>query len=175
MTYSEVANTTVVGPCPISCRDTKMILTSDVSNLNRDTCGYWNREGQHCGRCTPNHAPQVYSYTLNCVRCEESDLALNIVKYIAAAYLPLTVFFVLVVMFKVSATSDSLSVVVLVNQMFTASSIITLYTISNTYYKNPTVKILLSVVGIWNLDFFRPVYTSLCIHPKIDILHVLAL
>ena len=37
----------------------------------------------------------------------------------------------------------------------------------------PSVKVLLSVYGIWNLDFFRPYYSDLCL--GIGILPTLAL
>ena len=175
MTYSEVANTTVVGSCLASCASDQMVHTSNITELNKEQCGVFNREGQHCGRCTPNHGLPVYSYTIPCVRCNASDLASNIVKYLVVAYLPLTAFFVIVMLFKMSVTSNNAIVLVLFCQVITAPIIVPVYTITSYYDSYPTVKIFLSSIGIWNLDFFRSAYTPFCIHPKMDFIHVLVL
>ena len=107
MTYSEAANTTVVGSCLARCEKGGTVHTSNITELNKEQCGVFNREGQHCG-------PPVYSYTIPCVRCNASDLASNIVNYLAVAYLPLTAFFVIVMLFKVSVTSDYAIIMVLI-------------------------------------------------------------
>ena len=49
------------------------------------------------------------------------------------------------------------------------------YTISQSYAHSPATKIVLSSIGIWNLDFFRSAYTPFCIHPNMDFIHVLVL
>ena len=175
MTYSEAANTTVVGSCLARCEKGGIVRTSNITELNKEQCGVFNREGQHCGQCTPNHGPPVYSYTIPCVQCNASDLASNIVKYLAVAYLPLTAFFVIVMLFKVSVTSDYAIIMVLICQISTAPITVQLYTISQSYAQSPATKICLSSIGIWNLDFFRSAYTPFCIHPKMDFIHVLVL
>ena len=175
MTYSEVANTTVVGSCLARCGKDRIVNVSDVTELNEEQCGVFNREGQHCGRCIPNHGPPVYSYTVPCVQCNASDLASNILKYLAVAYLPLTAFFVIVMLFKVSVTSDYVIVLVLICQVITAPITVQLFTLAIHYDTQPLIKIFLSSIGLWNLDFFRSAYTPFCIHPKMDFIHVLAL
>ena len=175
MTYSEVANTTVVGSCLARCESGEIVHTSNITELNKEQCGYFNREGQHCGQCTPKHGPPVYSYTFPCVRCNASDLASNIVKYLVVAYLPLTAFFVAVMLFKVSVTSDYAIVMVLICQVITAPITVQILTTSRYYDTYPVMKIGLSSIGIWNLDFFRSAYTPFCIHPKMDFIHVLVL
>ena len=144
MTYSEVANTTVVGSCLARCVSDQIVHTSNITELNKEQCGVFNREGQHCSQCTPNHGLPVYSYTIPCVRCNASDLGSNIVKYLAVAYLPLTTFFIIVMLFKVSVTSDYAIVMVLVCQILTAPIIVQVGTTSEHYSKYPTVKIFLS-------------------------------
>ena len=53
-----------------------------------------------CGECIAEHAPSVYSYDLACVECK--DYKYNWLKYIAVAYLPLTAFFIPMIVLRVS-------------------------------------------------------------------------
>ena len=62
--------------------------------------------------------PPVYSYSLACVEC--SDYKYNWLKYAAAAFLPLTAFYVLVVIFRISVTSEAMSAYVLASQIIAA-------------------------------------------------------
>lgn len=175
MTYSDSANATVVGPCIARCESFQDIDYPDITQLNEEQCGFLNRDGQHCSKCTEGYGPPAYSYTLPCVKCDESDLISNIIKYVAVAYLPLTAFFLIAILFKISATSDSMAVVVLTNQIITAPITVQLFTISTHYHTSPIRRIWLSTIGIWNLDFFRSAYTPFCIHPRVNFLHVIAL
>ena len=58
---------------------------------NNSICQHLKRTGTLCGRCLPDHYPLAYSYNSNCVRC--SHARWNWVRYITAAYLPLTLFY----------------------------------------------------------------------------------
>ena len=95
------------------CNTHHKIHTNDTEMLNYELCDEYNREGQLCGECKEGFGPPVYSYTFSCVKCQESDFKLNLLKYIAAAFIPLTVFFFLVIIFKVRATSGPMVVYVL--------------------------------------------------------------
>ena len=93
-------------------------LPADISNLNRHMCGTWNRVGTLCGRCMPNHYPLAYSYNMTCVPCPHMHW--NWVKYFAAAYLPLTLFFLVIVFLKVNTTSSHLFALVCLSKPFSA-------------------------------------------------------
>jgi len=95
MTYSNSTGP-VVGACFYICGNHLIdelynLLASNVTELNTYMCGHLNREGQLCGKCKENNSIPVYSYDMKCVQCLTSPL--NWVKYILAAFLPLTVFF----------------------------------------------------------------------------------
>ena len=172
-------STLAVGACLYTCNAITgyFPLPCDVTDLNNFTCAGLNREGQMCGQCIEGHAPPVYSYDLKCVECK--DYQYNWLKYLAVAFLPLTVFFCVVTVFSISFTSPLLSGVVLVYQILAsplAMSIATLLLESGVLVINkPLIAVLTSIAGILNLDFFRLVYEPFCLHPNMTTLHVQAL
>ena len=85
------------------------------SKLNYDACHRFQREGRLCGRCREGYSPLVYSYMLNCINCSSSRF--NEVKYIGAAFVPLTMFYLFVVFFKFNANSPALQAYILVAQI----------------------------------------------------------
>lgn len=115
----------MVGSCLHKC-DTKFVfdkahqnIASNISALDDAMCGYLQRTGQHCGRCVEGYGIPVYAYELQCVKCQIHDYGLNVLKYIAVAFIPLTLFYLIVITFKVSATSGSMVGFVLTSQILT--------------------------------------------------------
>ena len=144
------------------------IAVNSTSQLNEFMCRRYNRQGQLCGSCVPGYTPPVYSYYLSCVNCTTSNWA----KYTAVSLLPLTAFFVFVVTFRLSGTSPKLNGFILCIQIL--SSPPNMRALANTP-QNTLSYTLTSLLGIWNLDFFRLVYTPFCLQPHTNTLHVLAL
>ena len=128
-----------------------------------------------CGRCEEGYAPPVYSYSLACVEC--SDYNYNWLKYAAAAFLPLTGFYILVVVFRISVTSEAMSAYVLVSQIIAAPVHLRLLAVERGSIQLPELffKVFSSVNMLWNLDIFRSLYTPVCLHPNMSMLQGLAL
>ena len=170
-TYSNVFNTTVVGHCIFNC------LFLDYLYIGVDTCHSRNmhRRGQMCGRCEEGYAPPVYSYSLACVEC--SDYNYNWLKYVAAAFLPLTALYILVGILRISVTSKAMSAYVLVSQIIAAPVHLRLLAMERGGTKQPELffKAFSSVDMLWNLDIFRSLYTPVCLHPNMSMLQALAL
>ena len=183
MNYNQKTGQTLVGKCLIRCatleysrtpycRSHNKIETKQPEALDNQVCGYLYRTGQLCGDCMKDYGPPIYSYTIKCVKCPKSKFNVNLLKYIIVAFLPLTVFYFIVVVVKLSVTSSSMAVFVLVNQLTTMPSLIRLIV---TPESTPQVegRILITLASIWNLDFFRSLYTPFCI-PSVTPLQVLA-
>ena len=101
MTTDPATNRTVVGECTYSTVvDGYVALPCNISELNDFMCAGLNREGQLCGKCREGFAPPVYSYSLSCVNCTEYSL--NWLRYLAVAFVPLTIFCTFVVVFHIS-------------------------------------------------------------------------
>ena len=141
--------------------------------LNKTECADMNRTGALCGRCQDNHYPLAYSFSLVCVQCHH--IHWNWARYIMAAYLLLTLFYLIVLFFKVNLVSGHLHHVVFFSQAMSIPALSRL--LYQKLKKQPAyfnmAKVLLSLYGIWNLDFFRPFYSDLCL--GISILPTLAL
>ena len=179
--YEEDPNTIVVGACAYQCYHHSEY--SAYYPIRDYECNKTARDGQLCGRCQTGFAPPVYSYNLRCVECSSSHNAIvkRWVNYIIIAFLPLTIFFVIVVTLHISATSPSLNAFIFVSQLLTAPVISRMYIpILKEDIQLPDSTrhfsvFILSLYGIWNLDFFRTFYDSFCLHPSMNILQVFAL
>ena len=175
MTYDKTTGT-VVGACLYSCvkRDSLYHqMPKTVEELNDAVCGHLNRGGQLCGECKTNYSPPVYSYDLHCNMCS-GDLY-SWMKYVAIAFGPLTVFLVLVLCCRISATSPKLYAFVTVSQALSYPAIVRLVLFFVNKKSYPiVVRILLAIYGFWNLDFFRTLIPhKICL--KADTLQALAL
>ena len=98
-------------------------VQGNISDQDQQTCGYLNRQGRLCGKCKPNHYVSAYSYDIKCYLCT-SSLWWNILKYICIAYLPLTVFLCVVVVFRISVTSPAMQFPVLFCQLLSQPALL---------------------------------------------------
>ena len=138
-------------------------VQGNISAQDQQTCGYLNRQGRLCGKCKPNHYVSAYSYDIKCYPCT-SRLWWNLLKYICIAYLPLTVFLCVVVVFRISVTSPSMQVPVIFCQLLSQPFVLRLWIqlIRDLNYLC-FMKFFLTLYGIWNLDFFRLVVPPICL------------
>ena len=168
----------VVGACPLLCTNyfySDIDVDTNLSTLcDRDI--RQNRQGQMCGKCKDNHSPSPYSYRLKCANC--SHYKYNWLKYLAAAYAPLTVFFFLVITFRFNALSATMNAIIFFSQFASSPALVNMIStfayFSNAHPVDPNIN-LMSVIdvlatpfSIWNLDFFRMFYKPYCLHPIIQ-------
>ena len=182
MTLDESTSQPVVTNCLYTCytvysdicksRPFHRVGTNTTTYLDNVTCGHYKRKGKACGKCIEGHGLPVYSYSLSCVEC--SNYKYNWLKYIAVAYIPLTLFYFTVVIFRISATSGSMIGYVTVSQMVATYSLVKLYW-SIAENAQLYINIIIMIYSIWNLDFFRSLYPPFCLHPKLTALQVLML
>ncbi|CAI8051745.1 hypothetical protein GBAR_LOCUS28316 [Geodia barretti] len=154
-----------LGHCQFTCFRNTFLVTSDNASLLREQCSPFNRAGMFCGECSNNTGYPVYSFSLKCIECDTSWK--SIVKYVAVAYVPLALFVCVLVAFRISVNTVPLLGFILVAQtanfpfqMRLAVGMIEAEHIPK--YQRMGLRILGSVYGIWNLDFFRSVYQPFC-------------
>ena len=192
--YAKDSNITVVGPCMHKCHHYNSFsrfmhyypIPDVMSELSNYTCSIktphsssvqsLNRDGQLCGKCKEGFAPPAYSYDSHCVNCSLDDASWkrNWAKYLAIAYLPLTVCFIVILIFHINTTSPLLKAFILISQMLASPMLVRAYT-SYVDADRYMVKAFVSLYGFWNLDFFRMFYPLFCLHPNMSSLQVLAL
>ena len=182
MTYSEMTGTVVVGACFYNCITVKntlkdviyRLMPKTVKELNEAMCGHFNRSGQLCGECKANHTLLVYSYNLHCTKC--SDDQYSWMKYVAIAFLPLTVFLVLVLCCRISAISPQLYTFVTFSQILATPVSVRILLVAVNKYRRTSllIRIILAMYGVWNLDFLRTLIPhQICL--KVNTLQALAL
>ena len=183
MYYSQHFNMTLVGHCFFSCYrpSTTQVQITTSTKFNNDICdkyGSLHRKGRFCGQCNESYGLAVYSYQyISCVPCQDYGYK-NWLKYFAVALLPLTLFYILAVLMSFNVTSSSLNGVVLVVQSMTSP--VLLMAAQTGDYRRPQAveilqKVIITVLSLVNLDFFRWVYPQFCLHPKATVFQVLSL
>ena len=167
VTFNEQKNVTEIGICfaPFPSNVSDLLynqLPGDVHELTNVACGYMNRTGTLCGRCLPDHYPLAYSYDMACIRCPNARW--NWVRYAMAAYLPLTFFCIVILLFKINTTSSHLFGIVYYCQILTVPLLMRmLVALSGTSSSGYALSGALSIYAIWNLDFSRAFYSDFCL------------
>jgi len=164
-------NTMVVGGCIFNCvnrtdctkDDSYNPVWGNMSELDDKTCGYLNRKGRLCSVCKERHYFSVYSYDFTCFQCT-SSIGYSVMKYVCIAFLPLTLLYLLFVIFWISATSPQLNMFVIMCQTFATPIYLRLFVrITKEDETFRLVQTLATVYGIWNLDFFRTAIPPMCL------------
>ena len=91
---------------------------TSCSMLNDVTCGHLNREGLLCSKCKAGYGPALYSRTWKCEKCNDRRY-LMWTLYLFLKLTPLTVFFIIVIIFNIRATSPPFTAYILYCQFFT--------------------------------------------------------
>ena len=164
-----------VGKCFIGCAHNTLHTRShkdniynpvprDQSKVNEWMCKGLNKNGTMCGNCLQGYRRRVYSYDLSCHQCSSNRFQ-NIARLLAAEFGPLTLFYVLIVLFKISATSPKLSSYVIFSQWMAEPLNVRVILLAIQDYPkvNILTRLLASAYGVWNLDFFRTLYGPICL------------
>ena len=181
MTYSESENRTTVGKCPYTFhmqnRSGDFVnLPRNVFELNEFMCGGLNRTGLLCSKCQPGLGLIVFSFSLQCMKCLDSGYGWLL--YIFLATFPTTVLFLLILLFKIPITSGPLNAIIFVCQMLSISLNATRYIPIDKIASKPIqilTYIVITIYGIFNLDFFRYVIPPFCVSSRLKMLQVLSL
>ena len=139
------------------------VLPNNITKLNNAMYGRLKRDGLLCSKCQDGFSPLVYSYDLNCINCSNSNH--NWLKFIAVAFIPLTIFYFIVILFRINATNPYLYGFITFNQVVTAP--INLRAVFLASIEIPTFNHVLRIIAlpmtIWNLDFFRSLTLNICL------------
>ena len=150
----------------------KMPLNNSL--LNEKMCGDFKRGGRLCGSCEEGFQLSSYSYNMKCVQCSRS-VFINWMIYVCVAFLPLTGFFIFVLVFRISATSPKWDGYILLAQYMASPSNVRVFLLA--LEAKPILlylaKFVMTLYGVWNLDFFRTLYPPICL--DIDPFQVLVL
>ncbi len=177
MTYTD--NQTLVGKCPYNVgrrNESDVVLPKNVSELNEFMCGPMNRTGLLCSQCKTGFTNSVLSYQRQCVEC--SDTWNGVALFLVLAILPTTIFYLIIVSCKIDISSGPMNAVLGIIQTLLAETNrnpAMFIFMSYNYISNDAALIMFTLIGIWNLDFFRYVIPPFCISPSLTSLQAEAL
>lgn len=171
----------VAGECPYCSLFTDkntLELPRDASNLTKMLCNSINRTGVLCGHCLPGYGPVANGYGVQCHLCPDSKTKYNWIFYLMTEFLPITIFFFIVVFLNVSATSGPANAFVFFAQVLTTTlkidgdGAIPLNNITNA---TGVLTALYTIpYDIWNQNFFHPFLPKFCLSPNLTTLQLLS-
>ena len=186
MTYSESTGKTVVGGCPFFPTQNfeygYVYLPINHLELNNFTCGSFHSQGQLCGVCEEDYAPGPLSYNHDCVDCSH-NLAISWIVYFTVQFIPITLFFFLALIFRLSVTTGSLNAFVFFSEVYASPQNLKLFYvltevsvgITNRESFEIFVKVIFTLYGFWNLDFFRLFVSGFCLSTRLSSLGAIAM
>ena len=98
-------------------------MPSDPNSLNDTMCGPYNRTGLLCGRCIDGYGPAVYSLDMKCADCSKISTGSAISLYLFLELIPVTLFFMCVVFFRLNITAGPLLGYVLFCQIYYTAAV----------------------------------------------------
>ena len=151
-------------------------LPDNISELNDYMCGPMNRKGRVCSECIDGFAPSVTSIGYECSNC--TDNWYGVPLYLFLEFVPITIFYLAVLVFQISVTSAPMTCCVMYSQL--AVGLCVHYSFKHYISLEPSSTyfiphVLLTLHGIWNLDFFRYIVPPFCVTPNLKSIHILIL
>ena len=167
-----------------------ILLPNNISELNAYMCGPLNREDYLCNKCKHGYGPPVISESASCIDmcylCKGTWITKGFLLYLAVKFIPLTLFYLLILIFQIRLTSAPMTCFIMYSQLV----VLAFYkecglgsTISESVFsqikfadKGNTLrtgtKILLTLYGVFNLDFFSYFLPLFCISSRLRPIHV---
>ena len=133
--------------------DNYIRLPDNVSELNDYVCGPLNRKGKLCSECVDGFGPSIFTIIPICSDCTNAWYGIPL--YLFLEFVPITIFYFIVLFFRISVTSAPMVSFVFYSQI----GVSTLIVVTNRYISDTSLSFhflntLTIFYGIWNLDFF---------------------
>ena len=184
MTYEEDEGTFIAVCLPFRVHDRNVSdrsfieLPGNVTELNDYMCATMKRRGIVCSECLEGFSPAITSFGFQCSNCTNAWYGVPL--FLLLEFVPSTIFFLIVVTFGISVTSAPMTSFILYAQL--AAHLFTVFTVLTAVIENEYgsgmiyfVKVITSLYGIWNLDFFRYLVPPFCISPQLKQFHIFVL
>lgn len=149
----------------------------EMSTLTEQTCSSLNRKGVLCSECFEGYGPAVFAFGNECVKCSGSVYG-NWALYLFVVLFPITLFYIIVIVFNVHAVAPPLTAFVFYCQIVSILDRMQMPTPSKfrSKYHSPTLLLAArTLFGIWNLDFGRHILPPFCVGENLNSYHALLL
>ena len=152
-------------------------MPHDPDRLNEIMCGSYHRKGLLCGECIDGYGPAVYSPDKRCVDCSKFSVGHAVCLYLLLEFIPILLFFVFVMVFRLNITSGPLLGYVFFCQLYVLGIRKNVYIASNILSRvSDPVRLLiyssLALCGVWNLKFSWIFIPPFCISSHLTGIHI---
>ena len=187
MTWDNATQNTVVNRCVLShqtfdsCQhhriiDPHLVIPTNMSGpeLNYVMCKVYNRKGFHCRQCIDSYGPAAFSdgITSTCADCSKYRhlWILNLLFQLTMV----TLMYMIVILFQIKGTSSPLNVIITYCQLFINATMNSsgFYLRLNCFLNCTLSTVVLSLFGIWNLDFLHFVIPPMCVSVSIKSINI---
>lgn len=134
--------------------------TSSVHKLDSVICGE-ERTGVLCGECRGNYSAFYHSQDFKCAHSKHCNLGW--LFYIASEMIPVTLFFLIVLIWDIQLTSGSIQGFIFYSQLFDTLLISANGQIALEAGTDNALIVLKFFLGIFNLNFFSHDHLSFCL------------
>ena len=158
------------------CEDSYSIST-DITGpeLNNLTCKLYNRQGPQCRQCVDGYGPAVFSDSVTCADCSKHKhfWILNLVFQLTVV----TIMYLVVILLQIKGTNSPYNIMIAYVQVGANALVIgtEIYIKAVCFTSKNFVVLVLTIVAILNLDFFRLVIPPLCISTSFKSINVIVI
>lgn len=166
-------NVFATGLCPVGfCDGSPIILGYTCKDVDSQLCGSRHRTGVLCGKCKKNMAVYYHSNEYNCGNCEHSQY--GILFYVISELVPLTLLFLLIIVFGVSFTSGFANSFIFFAQVLNFFDVTSIGSIQLPQTLIYLTQVYQFIFGVFNLSFFKIERLSFCLFRGSTVLDILA-
>ena len=148
-------------------------LPHNISELNDYMCGPMNRKGFLCEECIDNFSVSMTSIENKCSNC--TDMWYGIPLYLTVELVPITAFYLLILILQIHITSPPMVSYIFYSQMVMVVAVDRpppLEKVVPQYKNNFWFNLNLFLYSPWNLDFLRYVLQPFCIYEGLNMKHI---
>ena len=153
------------------------LLPDDLDEVNETLCSPFNRKGFLCSECKDGYGLAVYQYYgLMCVKCS-SNTWWRWFVYLLLELIPSTLFFLIMIVFRVNINSGSLTAFVFISNIIISTTYFypSLIMLPQLHFGNWPVNIVLALYAFWSLEFLRFLVPPFCLSDGITSLQLVSL
>ena len=147
--------------------------TANSTIMDHMICGPQKRTGPLCGNCIGDYgvAINVRAFQFSCIQC--SDTKYSWVVYVSSEFIPLTIFFIVILFFDINIHSGVTSSIILYFQVFDALRIVSDDELPPPPDSSALIKAIQFLYNIWNLQFFGSLLSPYCLANHLNTMDVL--
>ena len=161
----------------------EVLLPKDISKLNDYMCAPLNRKGYMCSKCIQGFGPSMISLYMGdmvCCDCSKGSGWYGVILYLAIEFVPLTIFYLLILVFCIQITSAPMISFIMFNQLIVmafkssadSDSPLNQVKFTDSVTMRPISKVFITLYGVFNLDFFHYVVDPFCVSSHLTSLHL---